>query len=46
VKQILTLREISQQLGAEFEVDADRADRSVLTLVQEIAQHQLVQILD
>jgi hypothetical protein len=46
VKQALTMREISQRLGAEFEVEADRADRSVLALVHDLAQHQLVQMLD
>ena len=46
MKQTLTLREISQRLGADFEVEADRADRSVLALVHELAQHQLVQMLD
>jgi len=41
-----TLREISARLHAEFEVEADRAERSVLALVQELCQPQLVQPLD
>ena len=38
--------EISQRLGAEFEVEANKADRSVLALVHEVAQHKLVQLVD
>src|SRR5215468_1953623 len=40
LKADLTLREISQRLQAVFEVDAERADRSVLTFVSELAQHK------
>jgi hypothetical protein len=46
LKQGLTLREISDRLQAVFEVDADRAHRSVLAFVDELAQHKLVQSLD
>jgi Coenzyme PQQ synthesis protein D (PqqD) len=44
LKQGLTLREISQRLQAAFEVEADRADRSVLALVHELSQQQLVRM--
>lgn len=43
LKQGLTLREISQRLQERFAVDAEGADRSVRALVQELAQHNLVQ---
>jgi len=46
LKQGLSLRQISARLQAEFEVEADRADHSVLALVQELCQPQLVQRLD
>jgi hypothetical protein len=44
LKEGLTLREISERLQAVFEVDAERAERSVLAFVSELAQHKLVQI--
>jgi hypothetical protein len=46
LKQERTLYEISGQLQEVFEVEAERADRSVLALVDELLQHQLVQQLD
>ena len=46
LKQGLSLQEISRRLQAEFEVEADRADRSVLALVDELHQQQLVRSLD
>jgi hypothetical protein len=46
LKQGLTLREISRRLQGEFEVDAERADRSVLDLVNELAQQKVVRVLD
>lgn len=46
LKQGLSLKEISQRLQEEFEVDAERADRSVLDLVTELSQQKLVQVLD
>jgi hypothetical protein len=46
LKQGLTLKEISRHLEEEFEVNAERADRSVLDLVSELSQHKLVQVLD
>ena len=39
-----SLQEISDRLQAVFEVDADRANRSILAFVNELAQHRLVQI--
>jgi hypothetical protein len=42
LKQGLPLWEVSQRLQAIFAVEAHRADRSVLTFVHELAQHQLV----
>ena len=44
LKHGLSLQEISNRLQAVFEVDADRANRSVLAFVHELAQQQLVQI--
>jgi Coenzyme PQQ synthesis protein D (PqqD) len=43
LKQGLSLQEISRQLQAEFEVEADRAERSVLALIAELCEQQLVQ---
>lgn len=45
LKQGLSLQEISGRLQAEFEVEADRAERSVVALVDELCQQQLVQNL-
>ena len=42
LKQGLPLWEVSQRLQAIFAVEADHADRSVLTFVRELRQHQLV----
>jgi hypothetical protein len=44
LKQGLSLEEISRRLQAEFEVELDRAERSVLALVTELCEQQLVQI--
>ncbi len=41
-----SLQEISHHLQAGFAVEGARADRSVLTLVQELLQHQLVHRVD
>jgi hypothetical protein len=46
LKRGLPLQEISRQLQEAFEVEAERAERSVLALVSELVQHQLVQRLD
>jgi hypothetical protein len=46
VKRGLSLREISQRLQEEFDVDAERADRSVLKLVNELLQQKLVQMVE
>jgi len=43
LKAGLTLQEISQQLQARFDVEAERADRSVLALLEDLLGHQLVQ---
>jgi uncharacterized protein YpbB len=43
LKQGLNLQEISGRLQAEFEVEADRAECSVLALVAELSEQQLVQ---
>jgi hypothetical protein len=43
LKQGLDLGEISQRLRAEFTVEAERAERSVLTLVEELCQQQLLE---
>jgi hypothetical protein len=42
LKQGLPLWEVSRRLQALFAVEAERADRSVLTFVHELGQHQLV----
>jgi hypothetical protein len=46
LKDGLTPREISRQLQEEFDVDAERADRSVDELINELSQQKLVQVLD
>jgi hypothetical protein len=46
LKQGLSLREISHQLQEVFEVEAEHADRSVRTFVDELVQHRLVQRRD
>jgi hypothetical protein len=46
LKRGRTLHEISRQLQEAFEVEAERADRSVLALVHELFEHQLIQQLD
>jgi len=43
LKQGLSLREISQRLQDEFQVEAEQADHSVLTLVEELVSQELVQ---
>jgi coenzyme PQQ synthesis protein D (PqqD) len=44
LKEGKSLQSISQHLCKEFDVDADHADQSVLSLIQELATHQLVQL--
>jgi len=46
LKQGLTLQEISRRLQAEFEVEEERADRSVVALVAELYRQGLVQRVD
>lgn len=46
LKQGLSLREISQRLQEEFDVNGADADSSVLKLVDELSQQKLVHILD
>ena len=46
LKQGLSLREISQRLQAEFDVDEATADCSVVELVDELTQQKLVQLSD
>jgi hypothetical protein len=43
LKQGLSLREICERLQGKFTVKAERAGRGVLTFVNELLQHQLVQ---
>jgi Coenzyme PQQ synthesis protein D (PqqD) len=43
LKEGLSLRQISRRLQEEFDVDADRADRSVVDLVDELIEQNLVQ---
>ncbi len=44
LKEGQSLQSISQHLSKEFDVDADRAEQSVLSLIQELATHQLVHL--
>ena len=46
LKQRLSLKEISRRLEEEFDVDGERADRSVLDLINDLSQQKLVQILE
>ena len=46
LKQGLSLREISQRLQAEFDVDEAAADSSVVELIDELTQQKLVQLSD
>ena len=46
VKDGLTLHAIGQQLQARYAVEPERADRSVLALVEDLLQHQLVQCVE
>jgi hypothetical protein len=46
LKQGVPLQEVSRRLQARFEVQPEQADRSVLALVEELLQHQLVQHLE
>jgi Coenzyme PQQ synthesis protein D (PqqD) len=41
LKEGLSLREVSQRLQEEFDVDANEADRSVLDLVNELCEQKL-----
>jgi hypothetical protein len=43
LKQGLSLREISQNLQREFDVDAERADSGVVALIDELSRQELVQ---
>jgi hypothetical protein len=43
LKHGLTLNDISQRLQEEFDVDAERADRSVLDLVNELCLQKLAE---
>ena len=46
LKQRLSLKEISRRLGEEFNVEGEKADRSVLELINDLSQQKLVQILE
>ena len=46
LKQGLALQEVSRRLQARFEVEPERADRSVLALVEDLLQHQLVHYVE
>jgi Coenzyme PQQ synthesis protein D (PqqD) len=46
LKDGLTPRDISRQLQEEFDVDAERAARSVDELINDLTQQKLVQVLD
>jgi Coenzyme PQQ synthesis protein D (PqqD) len=46
LKDGLTLKAISRRLQEEFDVNSERADRSVLELVNELSQQKLVQVLE
>jgi len=44
LKEGQSLQAISQRLCREFDIEADRADQSVLSLIQELATYHLVQL--
>ena len=46
LKRGRSLTEISQRLQARFEVDPERAERSVLALVGDLHEQDLVQVVD
>ncbi|MCP4659436.1 MAG: PqqD family protein [bacterium] len=46
LKQGLTLRDVSRRLQDAYDVDPELAERGVLELVRELAENQLVQVLD
>jgi hypothetical protein len=46
LKAGLTLKAISQRLQDEFEVDAEQAKRSVLNLIDDLAEQALVERVD
>jgi len=46
LKNGLNPRQISQKLQQEFTVEAEAADRSVLRLLDELCQQQLIEKLD
>ena len=46
LKENLTLRQISDRLQREFIVEKEKADRSVLALVDELCQKKLVEPQD
>ena len=46
LKRGLTLGEISQGLQEEFDISADQAGRSVMTLVDELCEQQLLSRVD
>lgn len=46
LKEELTLTEISNRLQAEFAVEAEAANRSVLALVDELSRQQLLEVLE
>ncbi len=46
LKQHRSLRAISQQLQAEFDVTSEQADQSMLALLEALSHHQLVHLLE
>jgi hypothetical protein len=42
LKQGMTLKDISERLQEEFDVEAERADKSVLDLVNDLSKQKLV----
>ena len=46
VKRGLSLNEISQRLQDEFDVDAERAERSVLTLIEDLSRQHLIEVVE
>jgi hypothetical protein len=44
LKEGLSLSEISRRVQEEFDVDGDRADKSVLNLVNELSEQKLIEI--
>jgi hypothetical protein len=46
VQTPLTVREIRDTLLAEYDVESDRCERDLIALLEELAQRQLIEVID